>query len=125
MDRAYTSDLRVTVARLSPAAHVASVAGELDAANAPLLLRRLRPIAERAHSQLIVDLSGVTFADAAALDVLATTAELLGRTGGELCVATDDPRLRRLIEPRAAAARWRLERTLVEAVEHVVARQYA
>lgn len=125
MDRTFLSELRVTVARLAPAAHVATVTGELDASNAALLLRRLRPIAERAHSHLIVDLSGVTFADDAAYEVLATTAELLGRTGGELVVATDDPRLRRLIEPRAAAAPWQLERTLVEAVERVVARQYA
>ena len=125
MDRAYVSDLRVTVARLTPGAHVATVSGELDAASSLLLLRRLRPIAERSRSHLIVDLSAVTFADDTALDVLATTAELLGKSGGELFVATDDPRLRRLVEPRAAAAGWQLERTLVEAVEHVVARQYA
>jgi anti-sigma B factor antagonist len=125
MGRVDDSGLQVTVARLGPAAHVASVSGELDAVTCPVLLRRLRPIAERGGSQLIVDLGCVTFADAAALDVLAATAELLGRTGGELVVATDDPRLRRLFEAPRAAASWQLERTLVEAVERVVARQYA
>lgn len=122
MDRVAAPELHVTVARVTPAAHVATLVGELDAATAPALRRRLQPLA-RGRSQLIVDLSGVTFADDAAWEVLTTTAKQLRRHGGGLVVATDDPRLRRLLDRPDAALQ--LERTLFEAVERVVARQYA
>ena len=119
-------DLDVTVARLGPAAHVASVSGELDAHTAPFLRRRLLPLAERVpESQLIVDLAGVTFLDSTALGVLIGTAKLLQEHGGALVVASADPRLRRLFELAGVLPLLRLERTLAEAVERVVAGQYA
>lgn len=119
-------DLKVTVARLAPAAHVATVVGELDAYTAPLLRSRLQPLAEGADgSQLIVDLSGVTFLDSTALGVLTGTAKRLRAGGGELLVASADPRVRRLFELTGLLEAMQLERSLAEAVERVVARQYA
>jgi anti-sigma B factor antagonist len=118
-------DLQVTVARLTPAAHVATVSGELDAHTAPILQRRLLPLAGRPESQLIVDLAGVTFLDSTALGVLIGTAKLLRAGGGDLVVASGDPRLRRLFELAGVLPLLRLEPTLAEAVELVVVRQYA
>lgn len=119
-------DLQVTVARLAPAAHVATVSGELDAHTAPFLRRRLRPLAERVpESQLILDLAGVTFLDSTALGVLIGTAKLLRAGGGGLVLASDDPRLRRLLELAGALPLLSLETTLAKAVERVVVRQYA
>jgi anti-sigma B factor antagonist len=119
-------DLQVTVARLAPGAHVASVGGELDAHTAPVLRRRLQPLAERVPgSQLIVDLAGVTFLDSTALGVLIGTAKLLEAGGGSLVVVSADPRLRRLFELAGVRSLLRLETTLAEAVERIVVRQYA
>ncbi|HEY6016766.1 MAG TPA: STAS domain-containing protein [Gaiellaceae bacterium] len=119
-------DLQMTIARLAPAAHVATVTGELDAHTAPFLRRRLQPVAERMpESQLIVDLAGVSFLDSTALGVLVGTAKLLQAGGGGLVVASADPRLRRLFELADVQSLVQLETTLAEAVERVVARQYA
>lgn len=118
-------DLRLTVARLAPAAHVATIAGELDAYTAPILGRRLRPLVEDDGALLIVDLNDVSFVDSTALGVLVGAAKCLQEGGGELVVATSDPRTRRLVELAGIGPVLHLERSLAEAVERVVARQHA
>lgn len=117
--------LRVTVAQLAPTAHVASVAGELDAAGAAALGERLAPLARQPYAHVILDLHDVAFADACAHETLAALAALVRSGGGELVLVAPTPRLRRLAEVGDAAAPIPVEGTLTEAVEKVVSGLYA
>ena len=109
-------EMRVTVARVGRETHVATVTGELDLAVAADLRERLWPFAQEDTRTLIVDLSGVTFVDSTSLGAIAATAQQLRSHGGELVVATDDPRLRHLLEITGLLGVLRLEQTLAAAV---------
>jgi len=113
-------EMRITLARVGASTHVATVTGELDLYTAPTLRERLWALAEDGSGTVIVDLSGVSFIDSTALGVLAATAKLLRRHGEELVVATDDPRLVRLLEVTGLRGLLSVERTLAEAVERIV-----
>lgn len=114
------ADLHVTVARLTPSAHIATVTGELDLHNAEELRARLWPLGDAARSTVIADLCGVSFIDSTALGVLTALAKRLRERGGDLVVASSDPRLRRLLEVTGLLAVLRCESSLAEAVERVV-----
>jgi anti-sigma B factor antagonist len=112
-------DLRfdLTVARLTPRTHVATVTGELDLHTEPHLRRWLSPLADRDGATLIVDLSGAPFVDSTALGTLTALARRLREGGGELVIASDDPRLRRLLELTGLLAFMSFESSLAGAVE--------
>jgi anti-anti-sigma factor len=114
--------LRVTVARLSADAHVATISGELELRNADVLRDRLWPLAESGATRVIADMTAVTFIDSTALGVLTGAAKQLRARGGEFVVASDDPRLRRLFEVTGLMRVLHLETTLAEAVERLVGR---
>jgi anti-sigma B factor antagonist len=73
------------------------VAGEVDLATAPLIgeaLRELDP-AEPLHVRL--DLSAVSFCDAAGLNAFLAGDRLLRATGGQLTLIRPSPQVRRLL----------------------------
>jgi anti-sigma B factor antagonist len=112
-------DFDVTVARIAPRTHVASVSGELDLYTEPDLRRRLDPLADVDDATVIVDLCGAPFVDSTALGTLSALARRLRAGGGELVIASDDPRLRRLLEITGLLAVMSVEPSLAGAVERV------
>ncbi len=110
-------ELRVTVARLEPSTYVATITGELDLHSAPALRDRLRPLAATPGTTVIADLCGAPFIDSTALGVLTDVARQLRDGGGELVIASDDPRLRRLLEITGLLSLLSFETSLAAAVE--------
>jgi anti-sigma B factor antagonist len=76
-------------------AHV-SVAGEVDYATAPRLEETLRWASDRSAGDVVVDVSGLTFAGAACVNALVAIHERLGAEGRRLMLARISPRLSRL-----------------------------
>ena len=70
---------------------VLSVAGELDLATSPKLDAELQRRLRAGALDVMVDLSHVTFIDAAAVGVLAVAAENAKRAGGSLVVRQPSP----------------------------------
>jgi anti-anti-sigma factor len=114
-------ELRVDIARLDRS-HVVALTGELDLHTSGTLRESLAPRLSGGDGDVILDLSGIAFIDSTALGVLIEAARRLRERGAELIVATDDPRLRRLLEITGLLGTLRHERTLAEAVERVSAR---
>jgi anti-anti-sigma factor len=112
-------DFDLTLARLAPRTHVATVRGELDLHTEGDLRRCLAPLVDVAGSTVIVDLCGAPFVDSTSLDTLTASARRLRAGGGELVVASDDPRLRRLLELTGLLALMTFEQTLAGAVERL------
>jgi anti-sigma B factor antagonist len=115
-----SAELSVTVAALSDARKVATLGGELDLYNAETLRARLWPLAATPGTVVIADMSGIAFIDSTALGVLSALARQLRAGGGNLVLATDDPRLRRLLELMGLLALMDVESSLAGAVERVV-----
>jgi anti-sigma B factor antagonist len=111
-------DVRVRVARLDRA-HVVSVSGELDLHGAEALREALAPLVAGEGGGVIVDLDDVVLIDSTALGVLVAAARNLRRHRRSLVVATDDPRVRRLLEVTGLLRTLAHERTLAGAVERV------
>lgn len=112
-------DFDLTLARLAPRTHVATVRGELDLHTEPDLRQSLSPLADVEDATVIVDLCGVPFVDSTALGMLSGLARRLRAGGGELVIATDDPRLRRLLELTGLLSVLSVESSLARAVERV------
>jgi anti-anti-sigma factor len=112
-------EFRLTVARLAPRKHVATIAGELELSRAPELRARLWPLAETPGTAVVVDLRDAPFIDSTALGALTGLAQRLHAGGGELVLASDDPRLHRLLEVTGLLSILPIETTLARAVERV------
>ncbi|MCP2243550.1 anti-anti-sigma factor [Lentzea aerocolonigenes] len=68
---------------------VIAVRGEVDSCTSPLLRDRLLEHVRPACSQLVVDLTGVSFFGAAGLTVLVTVREAADAAGVRLCLVAD------------------------------------
>jgi anti-anti-sigma factor len=77
-------------------AHV-SVAGELDVATVPKLRAALAPLGRRADDVVIVDVAGLTFADASALGALVAAHTRLAADGARLVVGRPSPLMERML----------------------------
>ena len=87
---------RVTVIEQVGGLHIMTLAGEVDAFNAPDLREEVHELlAQDSVKQLLIDLSAVTFMDSAALGAIVAALRRLRERGGEL----------RLVAPRGNAAR--------------------
>jgi anti-sigma B factor antagonist len=75
---------------------VVRVQGDLDLATAPALEESIE--AAGAPSVLVLDLSGCTFVDSAALRLITQTARNLEQAGGRLSLVVTDPSIRRVLE---------------------------
>src|ERR1044071_3047683 len=95
MDAAET---RFAIARVGRDTCVVAASGELDYTTAPHFEDALQTARDSAALSLIVDLTAVTFLDAALLAVLAGAATQLRPEGGDVVVVTRDPRLERVFE---------------------------
>jgi anti-anti-sigma factor len=112
-------DFDLTLARLAPRTHVATVRGELDLHTEGDLRRSLAPLVDVADATVIVDLCGAPFVDSSALGTLTACACRLRAGGGDLVIASNDPRLRRVLELTGLLAVLSFESSLAGAVERV------
>ena len=113
--------VRATTAQIGADAYVVSVSGELDIATADRFAEELERTAERHARRVIVDLVGLTFIDSVALGVLTEGARRLRAAGGTCIVVSQDPRILRVFEITGLDRVFRIERSLAEAVEGVIA----
>jgi anti-sigma B factor antagonist len=112
---------RVITAQIGADAFVVSAAGELDLGSYEDLDRELAGALDRGCRRLIVDLTGVTFIDSAAMGALVLSAKRLPDDGG-CVVVTDDPRILRVFEITGLDRTFEIERSLAEGVDRLVGR---
>jgi len=74
-----------------------TVTGELDLATAPLIDYTFHKIDSAQPLHVHLDLSGVTFCDAAGLSEFLAADRLLRATGGRLTLIQPSPQIRRLL----------------------------
>jgi anti-anti-sigma factor len=72
--------------------------GEIDIATCPAIGRFLSAAISGGHAQLAVDMSGVTFIDAAGIGVLVAAANRARETGGGLSLLAPSSQVRRLLD---------------------------
>lgn len=96
-------------------AFLVAPAGELDAVTVPELAEALLEV--DASARLIVDLTDVTFLDSTALGALAGETKTRRRAGGELLLACDDGRTRRVLAATGLDGVLAVHRTLRDALE--------
>jgi anti-anti-sigma factor len=75
---------------------VLTVAGQVDIANADGLRRKLAALYDGGHTDVVVDLSAVTFMDSSGLNVLVGAARGSKQTGGSLRVVAVTPHIEQL-----------------------------
>ncbi|RZS77906.1 SpoIIAA-like anti-anti-sigma regulatory factor [Motilibacter rhizosphaerae] len=77
---------------------VLTVAGEIDAATAPALRQRLIDLPAEGHTDVLLDLTGVTFLDSTALGVLVGTYKRLAALHGTLAIVPGTTMTKRLLK---------------------------
>ena len=112
--------LTVTTARFGADSYVVALAGELDIATSDQLATELNGVLDRGARRLVVDLLGVTFLGSVGLGLLTAAAKRARALGGECIVVSDDPRIVRVFEITGLDRVFRIERSLMEAVEQLV-----
>ena len=118
-------DVSLSTLHLAGDAYVCCVGGELVNQATPQVQEALDGIQARGGRRVIVDLCGVRLLESAGLGLLLLTSAQLQAAGGELIVVADDPRILRLFDVTGSGDRFRLERTLSEAVTSVAVRASA
>ncbi|MFC4056755.1 STAS domain-containing protein [Planomonospora corallina] len=76
---------------------IIALRGEIDAASAPALRKRLRNALQRSADLLILDLAAVSFCDASGLSVLVDIRQRSGESGITLRLVAPRPHLTRLL----------------------------
>jgi anti-sigma B factor antagonist len=118
-------DLRVSSSPIGERAYLIAVSGEVDLYSAADVQARLAELIEGDAREIVVDVTGVTFLDSSGLGVLVAAAKALRSSGGELILAADNHGILRLLEITGLGRAFRVESSLVEAVQHVVERHTA
>jgi anti-sigma B factor antagonist len=77
---------------------VFALRGELDLETAPALRQRLHRAIEEGHTDLVVDLSGLTFLDSTGISVLVDALKHVRRLDGTLVLRSPATRTRRVLE---------------------------
>jgi anti-sigma B factor antagonist len=113
-------EVRVTSSRIGSDSYAVAVTGELDLHSARQVQTRLDELLDAGARSIVLDLMGVSFIDSAGLGVLLSASKSLRTSGGELVLAADDRRILRVLEITGLERAIHVERSLVEAVEHVV-----
>jgi anti-anti-sigma factor len=88
---------------------VVHVIGEVDVATAPALLHELLALTDRGFSDLIVDLSQLTFIDAAGLGALVVAMRGIHQAGGDLTLRSPPPLAQLILERTGIAQLLRIE----------------
>jgi anti-sigma B factor antagonist len=89
--------LRINVSPAEEGVVTIAVAGELDLATAPLIGATLNRLNSAQPLHVHLDLSGVSFCDAAGLNAFLAADQLLRATSGRLTLIRPSPQIRRLL----------------------------
>jgi anti-sigma B factor antagonist len=100
-------DFNLSLVSHPPEAYVA-VRGELDLATAPMVSQRLRAEIDAGCRRMMIDLSDVTFVDAAALGMLTLTRRALRDQQGSLKFVAYRPAFLRLCRATGLAEHFEL-----------------
>ena len=117
--------LTVTSARFGVDAYVVALVGELDIATSDRLEHELESLNERGARQLVFDLLGVTFLGSVGLGLLTGAAKRIRAQGGECVVVSADPRIVRVFQITGLDRIFRIERSLMEAIDQLVTQRVA
>lgn len=96
--------------------HVVSPTGEIDAVTAPQLGRRLLGLADDGETNVVVDLSGVTFMDSTGIGVLLNSLRQLTSRRRQLVLVCPTERVRRPFEITGLVGRLPIVKTREEAL---------
>jgi anti-sigma B factor antagonist len=113
-------NLKVTTARLGADSYIVALAGELDIGTSDRLEEELDALLESGARRLVVDMLGITFLGSVGLGLLTKAATRARAAGGECVLVSDDPRILRVFELTGLDRVFRIERSLMEAVEQLV-----
>lgn len=95
--------------RFLPAQIVVAVSGEIDMATAPDLRCLLGALADRGHTDVVLDLVGLDFIDSVGLQVIADTSERLRSSEGGLKLRGPSERTRRVLDISAVSGLVEIE----------------
>ena len=95
---------------------IVSISGEIDFARAPVVREHLLGLLRPGASQLVVDLSGVTFCDASGLAVLVGVARRAGLLGGALRLAAPAPLVSTVLRLTGLDSRFEIFAAVPEAI---------
>jgi anti-anti-sigma factor len=109
------------VARLSEDVILVSLPGGMDADSIPSAEQALASARPDGAGCVIIDLAAVSFIDSATLTMLVRWADELTLDGGQVVVTSDDPRVARQFAIGGFDRTVRIERTLMQAVDDLVA----
>ena len=112
--------LTVTTARFGDDSYVVALAGEVDIGTSGHVERAFNTVLDDGARRLVVDMLGVTFLGSVGLGLLTRAAKRTSAAGGECVVVSDDPRVLRVFEITGLDHVFRIERSLMEAVQHLV-----
>jgi anti-sigma B factor antagonist len=96
MSARHATPFAVVVYEVEEPRAIVEVTGELDLGTAPVMKRYVEDAVGAGRTELVVDLSGVTFIDSTSLAVLVGARERL--PGGRLAVVTTDRRVLAIFE---------------------------
>jgi anti-sigma B factor antagonist len=105
--------------KVAPMAYLIRLQGEFDLHAGPQLERRVLEALGRGASQLVIDLSEVSFIDSTTIGILMRTRKRLAPLRGRLLVVCSDHNILRLFEITALDRMFEIYRTRDEALERV------
>jgi anti-sigma B factor antagonist len=76
---------------------IVHISGEVDIVAAPQLQHQLETLVAEGHTELVLDLSGVEFIDAAGIGVLVSAYNRTARAGGHLTLRRPSPAVQGLL----------------------------
>jgi anti-sigma B factor antagonist len=101
--------------------HVVVPNGEVDALTAPQLGRRLLELADDGKTDVVVDLSGVTFMDSTGIGVLLNALRALAARHGRLVLVCPTKKVLRPFEVTGLVSRLPIARSREEALSELAA----
>jgi anti-sigma B factor antagonist len=93
-----TNAVELTVDTSQAPLSIVSVAGEIDAIGAPVLQAQLDEMTRSGVTDVVLDISAVSFIDSTGIGTLVRYHRSLQAIGGDLRVAVTQPYIRRLFE---------------------------
>lgn len=113
------TSLVTAVSAIRPGSFLIRLEGEFDLHTGSQFERRVLEALGRGASQLVIDLSSVSFVDSTTIGILMRTRKRLTPLKGRLLVVCPDRNLMRLFEITALDRMFEIYRTKEEALEHI------
>jgi anti-sigma B factor antagonist len=114
-------DLRIHEERPREGTSILVVSGDADLHSAPELRERLRMAVDGGATNVVLDLSGVTFIDSTSLGVLLGTMRRLRELDGQMRLVVPRPEVRRIFELTLLDRVFPLDESRDDAVEALAA----